>query len=143
MLTVFNNDVCGPTIEIGIAQSQPLTTTAVVTPQNTVWIKAIADTGATATCICASVAANAGLPVIGKGNIQSASHVVAVNLFYGDLWIRGRNTGGSIFIWPFRNRVFTELSLPGQSNEALLGMDIFREGILMVHGPEGKTTFAW
>ena len=143
MLVTFNNSAAGPTLEIGIAPAQSGIQAVVSPPPSTVWINAIADTGASATCVCAGAATRAALPIIGKGSIQSASHVMPVNQFFGDLWIRGRMSGGTLLAWPFRNRVFLELALPGSNYEALLGMDIFREGILMVHGPEGRTTFAW
>lgn len=143
MLAVFNNGPGSPTLEIGFSILQPGVIAPIPPPQGITWINAIADTGATGTCICASAALRAGLPVIGMGQIQSASHIVPVNLYFGDLWIRGRNVGGPMFEWRFSNRTFSELALPGATHEALLGMDIFREGMLMVHGPEGKTTFAW
>ena len=95
------------------------------------------------TCISSVTAVGAGLPIIGKGAMQSASHVVAVNLFYGDLWVKCRVPGGGVFNWRFASRTFHELALAGASHEALLGMDIFSEGILLVHGPERKTTFSW
>lgn len=142
MLAFFNNEPSGPTIRIGIAKVSS-DTLVTVPPQDAVWISAIADTGCSSTCISAGVAQRAGLPIISKGTIQSASHSVPVDIYFGDLWIGARNVGGSTFFWPFRNRVFHELSLPGATYEALLGMDVFQEGMLIVNGPGGQSTFAW
>lgn len=142
MLAFFTNEPEGPTINVGIAPAGGPNALAIL-PAGVVPLKAIADTGAMVTCITAAVAAQAGLQPIGKAQVQSANNVSAVNQYFGDLWIGGRNVGGTQFFWPFRNRTFLELLMPGSGYQALLGMDIFREGMLIVDGPTNRTTFAW
>jgi hypothetical protein len=141
-VALFNNDPIGPTVEIGIAPHSP-SDIAGVPPPTTVWIKAIADTGCTHTSICAAAAARASLPVIGIGQMTTASHTIPANLYFGTLWVRGMVTGTTSFAWNFPARTFIELGLPGASHEALLGMDIISLGIMVVNGSEKKTTFAW
>ncbi len=97
-------------------------------PAATVWIKAIADTGATATCISGNAAARAGLFLAGKGQVTSATQMTPVNLYFGTLWIRGLVGGSMFYAWNFAGRTFLELGMPSAGHQALLGMDILRVG---------------
>lgn len=141
-VAIFPNELAGPTVEIGISLHDPKQIPG-VPPADTTWIKAIADTGANRTCICAAVALRAKIPVIGIGQIQSASHIVPANLYFGTLWLKGLIPNGPIYAWNFPARTFMELGQPGAGHEALLGMDILGLGVLVVSGPEGKTSFSW
>ena len=136
------SEPAGPTLEIGISQHQqnPM---AMIPPASTVWVRAIADTGASSTCICAATASRAFLPVLGKQLMRSASTERAVNVFYGDFWIKAVVNGASLAIMRFSSMRFLELALPGNSHQALLGMDILSQGMLVVNGPTKSTTFIW
>ena len=111
-------------------------------PSSTVWVSAVADTGATGSCISAAAAARAGLILIGEREVTSITQATTVNVYLGTLWIRAA-VEGVPFTWSFENRTFMEFGTASPDCDALLGMDILSLGLLAVNGPAKTTTFAW
>ena len=131
-----------PILEVGVSPSRS------VLPQNAPaptihWVRALADTGCTHTAIHTSVATTAGLGIIGKVPLTSSTQSVAVNLYFGDLFIRVPLSNGGSYDWRFSGRQFTEMLQPHAHFEGLLGMDIFSFGTLHVNGLTRNTTFCW
>jgi hypothetical protein len=140
--TTFTLDpTFGPVAEIGIAAPASFQPKGAAPPPIT-WIKAIADTGCGITSVFSGVAANAGLLVVGKTNVISTTHTMPANVYLGDLFIRGSYLGAPM-IMPLPDRQFIELIQSHPNFDALLGMDVFRLGTLVVNGHAGVATFAW
>ncbi len=131
----------GPVTEIGISAPRSLLPQGSPVPPIT-WIKAIADTGCSTTSIFSGVAAKAGLTVVSKTNVISTTHTVPANVYLGDLWIRGSYLGGT-HEFAIYDRPFIELIQQNPSFDALLGMDVFNLGTLLVNGHAGMATFSW
>ena len=133
--------VVGPVLEIGISSPLSLATHGAPPPQIH-WFKALADTGCSHTSIHSDVAAKAGLTVISKALVKSTTHSVAVDVYLGDLFLRV-TMGTRVFEFPFRDRSFAQLLNASPSFDALLGMDIFSYGTLVINGDLRQATFCW
>jgi hypothetical protein len=130
-----------PTLEIGISAAASLQQKGVALKIH--WFPAIADTGCSHTCIHADVAAVAGLQVVGKGTSNTANGQVAMNLFYGDLFMRVTLPNGQAYEYPMRNRRFGELCTKIPDVDALLGMDVLMQGTFHVNGLTRNAIFCW
>ncbi len=140
--TTFTLDpTFGPIAEIGIAAPASFQVKGSPAPPIS-WIKSIADTGCATTSVFSGVAANAGLLVVGKTSVISTTHTMAANVYLGDLFLRGSYLGAPMII-PLPDRQFIELIQSNPNFDALLGMDVFRLGTLVVNGHAGAATFAW
>lgn len=71
-----------PIVPVGISLPDYLSG---VTPQIT-HTSALIDTGASVSCICTALAEKLGLPVIGKGLMNSTTHRVASQIFQANLY---------------------------------------------------------
>jgi hypothetical protein len=137
----FQIDPCiGPLLDLGI--SAPLSLTASGVQPLICWIKAVADTGATNTCISPSAIARVGLPLTGQAQVGTVNEIRTANVYSADLFLRCTFAGKSSE-FPFRNVAVTELIAPSPKNDALLGMDILRLGILVANGQTMTGTFCW
>ena len=108
----------GPLVEIGLAAPAALAK-AGNTPPIKHWFKAIADTGCNHTSICSSLALTAGLPIIGKTQISSATETVEAYQYLGDLFFRCQVNGRNLE-FPFSNRMLLELKIQHPNFDALL-----------------------
>lgn len=129
-----------PLLEIGISTPQSLAPVGTIPTIN--WIKAIADTGCTSTSIFSGAATKAGLQIVSKGMVNSTTHSVPVNIYYGDLILR-YSYGSKPFEFRFFDRSFLELVRPDPNFEALLGMDILSIGSYHINGLTKQATFCW
>ena len=135
-------DALRPTIEIGIAFPASLVPAGSARPAIT-WIPAIADTGCSHTSLHGDVCAAAGLNVIGKGITHTANGPVNCNRYLGDMFIKVPFPNGTVFEYPFRDRMFVQLMQKIPQFDALLGMDIFTMGTLHINGHTKNATFCW
>lgn len=135
-------DPIGPTLEIGI--SAPASLLPQGSPPPTIhWFKAIADTGCSDTAMHSSVAAQCGLQIIGKATASTPGGNPAINIYYGDLFLRSLVSWQSPFEWPFRDRRFAEMVQKNPNFEALLGMDILSMGVFVTNGGNKQASFSW
>jgi hypothetical protein len=130
----------GPVLEIGISSPDSLAQSGC--EPKIYWVKAIVDTGCSHTAINSVVAANCGLKVVGKDSANNTSGVIAVNIYHGDLVLRPMMDGSQIE-WRFDDRRFIELLHVHPEFDALLGMDILNEGLLVTNGLLKQATFCW
>lgn len=92
------------------------------------------DTGASTCCFDLEVAGQLGLPIVGKANMNSASHaghpapLFAGKLIINDINIEVERAMGA--------------ALQSQGLIALIGRDILRHGTLFYHGLDGSVTFS-
>ena len=136
------NPLVGPTLEIGIAL--PLSQVPAGQPRPQIrWFKAIADTGCTHTSIHTSIATTCGLNVIGKGNSSTAGGNRAVNVYFGDLYVRSQIAWVTPFEWQFADRGLVEMVHQNPNFDALLGLDILNLGTFIMHGGLKLATFSW
>ena len=94
-------------------------------------IRAIIDTGATASAISADFAAKLSLPPVGKTLAAHAGGVDEVPVVAARCELRDGSGKSVIQVWPFG-------VLPGMTDELLFGMDLMRGGILTVDMVKGE-----
>lgn len=138
----FPIDPIGPILDVGISSPNSLRPSGAPPPAIS-WFKALVDTGCGTTSIHASAARQCGIQVIGKSAIETATGVVPVNVFYGDLYVR------PLLLWQtpsqsrFDNRSFAELPHGHASFDILLGMDVLNLGFFSMNGGSRLATFCW
>src|SRR5208283_5784160 len=83
----FQIDPCiGPLLDLGI--SSPLSLAPSGVPPMICWIKAVADTGATNTCVSPSAIARASLPLIGQAQVGTPNKIKTASVYSSDLFLR-------------------------------------------------------
>lgn len=101
---------------------------------------ALVDTGAARTCVAEAAAKRLNLPLVGKGQMLSASDVVAANIYMADFFLPfgkpGQSHEASIADIPLM--AFQE---PTGRVQVLLGLDILSAGFLNVAGSDRRFTF--
>jgi len=68
---------------------------------------------------------------------------VPVNVYHGDLFLRSLVAWTAPFDWKFPDHGFIEMVNSNPNFDALLGMDIFNQGVLVVNGGLKQATFSW
>lgn len=92
------------------------------------------DTGASATCFDQQAAEEMGLPIIGRGNMISASHANhPVPIYAGRLILPNINLNIERGMGA---------NLMSQGIIALIGRDVMRHGTLFYNGVDGSVSFA-
>lgn len=125
----------GPIIPATLHMLDAHRTKAEASPPAPVAGNVLIDTGASTTCLDAGAAQRAGLPIVGNGKMNSATHDNhAVPLFAGML--RLTNFGDL----PVENAMGANLG--NQGIIALLGRDVLRNCILVYNGIGGSVTLA-
>ena len=105
-------------------------------------IRALLDTGADATSLSARCALRLSLKVFGRVGMQTASGSVRVNQYEVSFSISApHRTGGILSVRP--DLQVTEWLNPGPGLEALVGMDVLSEGLLIFDGPGKEFTLAF
>jgi hypothetical protein len=74
--------------------------------------------------------------------VGTINYLTPVNIFSADLFIR-YTANGNTYEHAFRDREIAEFLQPSSKNDALLGMDILRLGILVTNGQTMTATFCW
>jgi predicted aspartyl protease len=126
----------GPILNVAVARPGSATGTSLTHSQLTLF-PALIDTGATFTCISASVAEAVKLRATGRREMNSATHSVTVNTYLADL------------IVPFGSTAFVISSItlaefaapPDAPMQILLGRDILCRGVL-TFSFDGHFTFS-
>lgn len=137
----FQIDPCiGPLLDLGVSPPLSLTANGIQPP--IVWIKAVADTGATNTCVSPNATTRAGLPLTGQVNVGTLHQIVIANVYSADLFVKC-TFGANAIEYGFRDVPITEFAQPSPKNDALLGMDILRCGIFVTNGQTMLATFCW
>ena len=113
----------GALINIGVLQPGALTPSTLGQVEITTF-PALIDTGASLTCISATVAQAVGLNPIGKRPMTSATHSVPVNLYLVDLLLPFGNAG---FILN-NTQVMEFVPFGGSPFQMLVGRDIICKG---------------
>ena len=131
-----------PLIEIGISSARSLLP-AGAAPPVIHWVNALIDTGCTITSVYTAIAAQAELPILGKGSTNTANGTVACNLFHGDLFIKIPLPNGQVYEYRFADRRILELCVKPPAFDALLGMDMLMRGTFHVNGITKNATFCW
>lgn len=138
----FPIDPIGPILEVGSSSPNSLRSHGAPPPAIS-WFKALVDTGCSGTSIHASAARQCGIRVIGKSAIVTATGVVPVNVFYGDLHIRSLLSWQTPFQSRFDDQSFAELPHKHPSFDVLLGMDVLNLGSFSMNGGSRQATFCW
>lgn len=97
---------------------------------------ALIDTGATSSCFDNSSAVKAGLPIVGKSRMASASHPEnEVPLYAGKMLLPGLN---------FDVKSGFDVELSGKDGIiALIGRDLLKIAMFVYNGPDGTFTLAF
>lgn len=124
----------GPLVQATLALPDSVQSAAAGKPPQTVQGMALFDTGASHTFVDQKSATNLGLPIVGRGNMTSASHAnIQSPMFAGKL------------IAPSLNLNLEQAlgaNLASQGLIALIGRDVLRLGILVYNGVDGSFSFA-
>ncbi|HTQ13390.1 MAG TPA: aspartyl protease family protein [Rhizomicrobium sp.] len=107
-----------------------------------VQVNALVDTGCSLTAVSGQAAQQAGLLVIGQGVVQTANGQVVNNLYFGDIKI-AYVQNNIPYTATFHNRTIAQYLGAGPVNDALLGMDLLNDGVLVVDGTQNMMTFCW
>jgi len=122
--------------------SAPVSETVGGTPPSVRWIKAVADTGCTHTCVTPSIISSAGLRLRGKVKVGTPFQTIPAKIYVADLYLKYA-LNKTILEFAFRDKQITEFLNPAPNNDALIGMDILEIGTLIVNGPMQLATFCW
>jgi hypothetical protein len=107
-----------------------------------VLIRALVDTGADATSLSGGCAMRVGLKTAGRQSMQTAGGSVIVNQYDISFSISAPHQAGGILSVRPDLRV-TEWLYPGPGLDALVGMDVLSEGLLILDGPGRQFTLAF
>ena len=97
-------------------------------------VRALLDNGSDTTAIASSIVQKLGLEVMIPASSQTASGKVEVNLYRVSLSISGP-AGGVGPVLVISDLVVSELTALLPNIDALIGMDVFRECLLILNGP--------
>jgi hypothetical protein len=132
----------GPILEIGITAATSSRIPGTPVPEVR-WVKAVADTGCSHTCIHTVTARGAGLKVVSKSLSWTPGGAVPCNLYLGDIFLRETLYDGSVAEYSFRDRHIVELPFKIPKISGLLGMDMITVGIFEINGPNGRASLRW
>jgi predicted aspartyl protease len=96
-------------------------------------VRALIDTGTDTTAVAARVFQRLGLAPLITASSQTASGLVSVNLHRISLTISSPTQGAATAL-TIPDLLVSELTSP-LSVEALIGMDVLRQGLLVLDGP--------
>jgi hypothetical protein len=107
-----------------------------------VQVRGLLDTGADATAISAACAKRLGLAIVGTVSTHTAAGSLVVNQFAISLSILGAHKAGALLsVSP--ELTVTEWLDPPPGLDALVGLDVLAEGLLIYDGPGRQFTLAF
>jgi hypothetical protein len=105
-------------------------------------VRALLDSGADATAVAPPVLHQLGLTPVRSAGTQTAGGSVAVGLYRISLTVHGPGgTAGPMLVQP--NLLATELAVPLSNIDALIGLDVLGQCLLVVDGPGQRFTLAF
>ena len=110
---------------------------------NTVPGLALIDTGALVTCIDDSVAVDAGLPVVDKGRISSATDTPEVSVYAGKIVLVQEGQSAGVETAQVEARRAFGVNILNQGIIALIGRDVLTQAFLLYIGPEARYTLVF
>jgi hypothetical protein len=140
-LSISFDPKVGPLINLGFGL--PATTKGAdsANPARVNLYGALIDTGASMTCIAREIAVETKLPLIGKTQMASASHVVEANVYLADLVLPFGRPGPDVTSFLQENVQVMEFEPNRSPFKALLGRDVLCAGVFSMVGFDGKFTF--
>lgn len=104
---------------------------------------ALIDTGASVTCIDDSVAIDAGLPVVDKGRISSATDTPEASVYAGRIVLVQKGQIMGVDTAQVEARRAFGVNIRNQGIITLIGRDVLSQAILFYSGPEARYTLAF
>ena len=105
-------------------------------------IRSLIDCGTDTTAIASKVFQQLGLGPVARGSSQTAAGAVPVNLYRVSLTIAGpAGRAGPVLAIP--DLLVSELTVPLANLDALIGMDVLRQCLLVLDGPGQQFIFGF